>query len=232
MNLTVRLPNERLGHSSAGAGATKAVETVRPDIATLMAIALRLIDQHGAVVLYFTAVSHGAGTSTIARELAIAAARSPWCKVALVDLNVGALNPVPHGGTRGLLDVPEDSDDLPFRRSWFGDAEVMEGVLTGEANTLPSVDAVRSLLVRLRQQFRLIVIDAPPIASARHVAAFSTTADGVILVVEAERTRGADLERARNILDRLGANVLGVVLNKRRSWVPRRLSRLIWGEAP
>ena len=213
-------------------GPAKVVPQVRREIAGLVAFALRLIDQHGSVVIYFTAVSHGEGTSTIARELAITAARSPWCEVALIDAGAGAGGRGEKHAQRGLLDTKTEGDDLPLSRSWFGDASLMEGALIGSGNPLPSVEAVRVLFDRLRTEFRLIVVDGPPISSARQAAAFSAAANCVVLVVEAERTRVTDVEHARVALEQLGARVLGVVLNKRRSWIPNRLSRLIWGAAP
>jgi Mrp family chromosome partitioning ATPase len=209
-------------------GATRPAAAVRREIAGLMAVVLRLIDQHGSVVLYFTAVSHGEGTSTIARELAVTAARAAWCKVALVDASAAS---GVENGTPGLLDVPADAADLAFSRAWFGDAELLEAALSA-SSAVPSVEAVRGLFERLRTQFTLVVVDGPPTAAARHAAAFSAAADYVVLVVEAERTRASDLERARAALEQLGGRMLGIVLNKRRSWVPDRLSRLIWGEAP
>ena len=213
-------------------GPTKVIPPVRREIAGLVAVALRLIDQHGSVVIYFTAVSHGEGTSTVARELAVTAARSPWCKVALIDAVVG-----PRGGGRqnpqpGLLDATASGDPLPFSQSWFGDASLMEGALIGTGNPLPSVEAVRALFERLRAEYKLVIIDGPPIFSARQAAAFSAAANCVVLVVEAERTRIIDIEHARAALEQLGAHFLGVVLNKRRSWIPSLLSRLIWGAAP
>lgn len=228
MNVALR----RAGHAGLSPsldGSPTLATAVRPEVASLMAVMLRLIDQHGSVVVYFTAVSHGAGTSTVVRELAIAAARSDWCKVALVDASVPAGTP---NAPLGLLDTPNDGDDLPLRPVWHGEAAFMEGVLTGANNALPSVEAVRAVFNRLRQRFTLVVVDSPPLFMARHAAAFSAAADCVVLVVEAERTRAGDLERARVTLEQLGATILGIVLNKRRSWVPGRLSRLIWGETP
>jgi len=45
-------------------------------------------------------------------------------------------------------------------------------------------------------------------------------ADGVILVVEAERLRREVVQRSMAILEDTGANVLGVVLNKRKYPIP------------
>ena len=51
--------------------------------------------------------------------------------------------------------------------------------------------------------------------------------DGVILVVEADRTPLADAESAKRSLDRVGARIYGVVLNRRRSYVPATLQALL-----
>jgi len=212
-------------------GPARIASPVRREIAGLVAATLRLIDQHGSVVIYFTAVSHGEGTSTIARELAITAARSPWCKVALIDARIEPGGAAPQSSQLGLLDLDAGSE-LPFRVSWFGDTPLMEGSLIGNGNPLPSVEAVRKLFDRLRMDFKLVVVDGPPISSARQAAAFGAAANCVVLVVEAERTRTTDIEDARGTLEQLGASMLGVVLNKRRNWIPSRLSRLLWGEAP
>jgi Mrp family chromosome partitioning ATPase len=70
---------------------------------------------------------------------------------------------------------------------------------------------MRGLFARLRTQFTLVVVDGPPIAAGRHAAAFSATTDYVVLVVEVERIRAADLARARATLEQNSA---------RRYWAP------------
>jgi Mrp family chromosome partitioning ATPase len=47
----------------------------------------------------------------------------------------------------------------------------------------------------------------------------------VVLVVEAERTRTPEVLKTQKTIKGHGGTVLGVVLNKRRSHVPRFLSR-------
>ncbi len=62
----------------------------------------------------------------------------------------------------------------------------------------------------------LVVVDCPPVLPCREAASRGAVADGTLLVVEAERTRRADIAQAREVLEQLGATMLGVVLNKRR----------------
>ena len=48
-----------------------------------------------------------------------------------------------------------------------------------------------------------------------------------MLVVEADRTPVVDAESAKKSLDRVGARIFGVVLNRRRSYVPATLQALL-----
>jgi Mrp family chromosome partitioning ATPase len=54
----------------------------------------------------------------------------------------------------------------------------------------------------------------------------SRLTDGVVLVVAAERVRSAKVTEAQGQLAQFGANLLGVVLNRRRERLPRFLARL------
>lgn len=76
---------------------------------------------------------------------------------------------------------------------------------------------------RLAERADLIVLDTPPVLSSTLAQALAPTADGVVLVVESECTRAAIAQAAKQALDSSGANILGVVLNKRRHHVPKAL---------
>ena len=52
-------------------------------------------------------------------------------------------------------------------------------------------------------------------------------ADGVIMVVEAERTGWHVVKEARDLLRQANAEILGVVLNKRKFYVPDWLYRRV-----
>jgi capsular exopolysaccharide synthesis family protein len=79
---------------------------------------------------------------------------------------------------------------------------------------LLSSPAMQALLQDLRQRFKSVVIDSPPLLPVTDSIMLSTLVDGVIFVVESGKTVRAAVSRARKILQNVNAHVLGLVLNK------------------
>jgi polysaccharide biosynthesis transport protein len=78
------------------------------------------------------------------------------------------------------------------------------------ANLLNS-ENFKDLITTLRQKFRHIVIDTPPVLHFADARFISTLADGVLLVTKYQSTRKSAGRLAHQLLSQ--ANVLGVVLN-------------------
>lgn len=85
-------------------------------------------------------------------------------------------------------------------------------------------DRLQSMLDMLRANHPVIVLDTPP-TEAPESAAVSRYCDGSVLVVAAGRTRQSEIEAAKSLLERLGGQTVGVVLNRERSLLPRWLGR-------
>ncbi len=85
-------------------------------------------------------------------------------------------------------------------------------------------DRLQSLLDMLRTNHPVIVLDTPP-TEAPESAAVSRYCDGSVLVVAAGRSRQWEIENAKTLLERLGGQTVGVVLNRERSVMPRWLGR-------
>lgn len=85
-------------------------------------------------------------------------------------------------------------------------------------------DRLQSLLDMLRTNHPVIVLDTPP-TEAPESAAVSRYCDGSVLVVAAGRSRQWEIESAKSLLERLGGQTVGVVLNRERSVMPRWLGR-------
>ena len=69
------------------------------------------------------------------------------------------------------------------------------------------------LLARVREEFDYIVLDAPPAGLVSDPAILATQGDGVLLVLDAQKTRKGSVRQSMRILRNVGANVLGVVMN-------------------
>lgn len=85
-------------------------------------------------------------------------------------------------------------------------------------------DRLQSMLDMLRSNYPVIVLDTPP-TEAPESAAVSRYCDGSVLVVAAGRTKQWEIENAKSLLERLGGQTVGVVLNRERSVMPRWLGR-------
>jgi succinoglycan biosynthesis transport protein ExoP len=72
---------------------------------------------------------------------------------------------------------------------------------------------MRDVLNELRSEFDFIVIDSPPIVAVSDAAVLSTISDGVVLVFHGQKTTQPSARRAMASLERVGAPILGVVLN-------------------
>jgi Mrp family chromosome partitioning ATPase len=79
------------------------------------------------------------------------------------------------------------------------------------------------LLKLLKKDYRYIVVDMPAIEEVNWVVRVASLCDGVGLVVEAEKCRWEVVQAVKERLLMSKANILGVVLNKRRFPAPRWL---------
>ncbi|MEW6230758.1 MAG: CpsD/CapB family tyrosine-protein kinase [Chloroflexota bacterium] len=69
------------------------------------------------------------------------------------------------------------------------------------------------IIAFLKDQADLVLFDAPPIIAVTDAAVLASKVDGVLLVVNAGKTKRDLARRAKLLLDKVNANVLGVVLN-------------------
>ncbi len=72
---------------------------------------------------------------------------------------------------------------------------------------------MRDLLLDLRRDFDVIIIDTPPVLAATDAALMAINADAGIMVVRAGQSREGELEHALESLERVGHPVIGTVFN-------------------
>jgi capsular exopolysaccharide synthesis family protein len=85
-----------------------------------------------------------------------------------------------------------------------------------DAQTSPELlepATLRGLLLQLKTEYDVIVLDTPPVLVSADAATLAASADGVIMVVRAGQTDRGAAELARQRVSSAGGRVLGAVLN-------------------
>ena len=73
---------------------------------------------------------------------------------------------------------------------------------------------MKRLISALEAESDMILFDTPPVLAVTDAAVIAAQVDGVVLIVDAGRTRRSMLKRAVDELQRIGTPILGVVLNR------------------
>jgi capsular exopolysaccharide synthesis family protein len=209
----------RPGHpDEALAEAFRRLRSLLPDLAGHRG------DESRGVSLMLTASNPKEGTTAVACGLAVALAET-GARVALIDANLRS----PGIGRYLALDTSPGLADVLTGRA--GLAQALQDPLNGRLTVLPSgghrpdpgeilaSPALGRTVHELTDLFDVVLVDAPPLHGVADAAVLSKVTDGALLVVRANRTRTADVERSTDLLDRVGARLIGAVLNA----LPRRL---------
>ena len=75
----------------------------------------------------------------------------------------------------------------------------------------------------LRANYDWVVVDGAPVTVYSDAGILAGWVDGVVLVVEAERTRAEVVTQAKRALEEAGAHIFGAVLNRQRYHIPPAL---------
>lgn len=78
-------------------------------------------------------------------------------------------------------------------------------------------EQMQQILWEMREEYDQVLIDGAPCLVVTDSCVLGTLVDGVVLVVRAQANTAGVVQRVRDMLDRVGAHVLGVVLNAMRA---------------
>jgi len=112
-----------------------------------------------------------------------------------------------------LEDIPQDKLFTPIEavpNLWF----LGSGPIPPNPSELLGSNRVKGLLAGFRQTFDYVIIDSPPVNAVTDPSILAAEVDATVLVAEEGRTTYAALAHAKGALDRVSANILGVVINK------------------
>lgn len=174
----------------------------------------------GGRVIGFIASGCGEGTTTLAQGYASAVLSRFQRRVLVLRADM------PGSGLPGVL--PALAKGLPMEECLQA---FPGGGSCGSLGGGTPDEAIWELLVRadlwaeLRSRFDSIVLDLPAPSVSRTGLVCAAQCDGVVIVVEADKTRAPVVE---NLIDSLRAahvNLLGTVLNRRRYYLPQYIYR-------
>ncbi|HKO96947.1 MAG TPA: polysaccharide biosynthesis tyrosine autokinase [Pyrinomonadaceae bacterium] len=120
-------------------------------------------------------------------------------------------------GLSAILSSDVDESDILSMIDRYQDSNVYllsSGAIPPNPAELLGSAQMRRLLEIASKSFTYIVIDSPPIASFTDGVLISALVDGVLLVVHGGKTSRQVVRRTRQVLQEIGAKIIGVVLNK------------------
>lgn len=165
-------------------------------------------------VVVITSPTQGSGVSRITNALADALNKNgPQCAISLDCRNLdcdryGFADPVDINRWREVDTLWQADGTDGSGDNWNGIQESLAGALD-----------------KFRRKYPYVLIDCPSLRETQDAVRLAPMADGVILVVEANRTEKDQLLYAEKTIETAKGKILGYVLNKRTYVIPDWLSR-------
>lgn len=179
--------------------------------------------------LLVTSCHDGEGKTLAAVNMAYALASEAHRRVLLVDCN--PIAPKLHE----LFEIPAEPGFVDLLRGEVQASQAVRASGIDGLSVLPLGSRAAGWLDWARPQklqaafeimssyFDVLVFDGPSVFGPVDTAVFAKAFDGVLMVIECERTRWEVVQSANDRLGQSGANVLGAVMNKRRYYIPQGL---------
>ena len=176
---------------------------------------------HPMRTLLITSAGADEGKSTTLCNLAITIAQAGTRTIVVdCDLRRPSVHEIfdlsnDKGLTSALLD--DKSDDLSLQPTAVPGLQVLTaGPVPPNPADLLGAQRMQRIIDTLAASAELVLFDSPPASIFTDAAMLASRVDGVILVISAGKTRREVASRAKGILEKANARVLGVVLNNAR----------------
>jgi Mrp family chromosome partitioning ATPase len=133
--------------------------------------------------------------------------------------------------TVSWMSAEDNSTAIPQAIHQIGDIPLYvgtnaDGASASQVRALPR--AFEAFARGVGQDYDLLVVDSSPVQKTNDGLLLSPMMDGIVLVVEANKTMGASAEEIKNRILRGGGKLLGVVVSRERHYLPGFLARFVW----
>lgn len=166
--------------------------------------------------LMVTSPAAGEGKSTTIANLAVTMAQSGRRTIIVdTDLRRPALHEL-FGAqmSPGLTDaMMAAAGELPLQKTAVENLWLLSsGPKPPNPADLLGAERMAQIIAQLTEQADIVLFDAPPVMAAADAAILGARVDGVLLVIQAGKTRRDHSERARETLEKSRAHVVGAAL--------------------
>jgi capsular exopolysaccharide synthesis family protein len=177
--------------------------------------------------ILFNGIRHGGGCTTTSINFAHSLASDARNKVLLIDVNLRT--PQLHQIYKDkqlpeLEDLVAEGGNLVSQIEKTGPGNLYAiscggGSLWGPMGLFES-SQFEQFLEAVHNTFDYLILDAPPVLIYAEFRILCARVDGVVLVLESGHVRKHVAMRAKKELEDAGARILGVVLNRRKHYIP------------
>jgi capsular exopolysaccharide synthesis family protein len=190
----------------------------------------RLQAESSVKTIMLTSSLHGEGTTTVAANLALTLAARESMSILLVESNfrrpalARLFRSEAAVGLTELIFKEAEWDTVVKETTPANLCLITAGRPPSNATQIFELGCFEKLLEEFRSEFDVTLFDTPPLSYAEALV-LASKVDRVLLVAQAERTRADLLAEGKDELEKIGATILGVVLNRKKSYGPRWLQR-------
>ncbi|MBU0663467.1 MAG: CpsD/CapB family tyrosine-protein kinase [Proteobacteria bacterium] len=177
----------------------------------------------------------GEGASTVSFNMAIALSlKSIDRRILLVDGNIRS--PILHSWLKIAPEIPGLVDVLEGKARFEevlkrDESSVFSFIAAGRKTENPIVlfdsKAFDNFLAQARAQFDIIIFDSVDLMTGPETSVLARKLDGLIMVIEAEKTRWEVATYHKQQLADAGVCFTGAILNKKKMFIPRLVYRLL-----
>jgi len=172
-------------------------------------------------VIQITSSLQDEGKTTVAVNLAYSYAVKGE-KVLLIDLDIR--RPKVHrnfnaANENGLVDYASGKvkKEQLIKKTNYNIDIILTGTKTPYPVKLLESELIKSLLDEAREKYDYIILDTPPVSAVVDPLIVSKLADGVVFVIEANRTKKQFVKDSLAQLENAQANIIGLVLKSVKS---------------